>query len=941
MQRQDYATAVAKFRPLAAQGNATAQLMLGQLYLDGSGVPQDDALALAWVRKGAEQSDPAAQNYLGMMYRDGEGVTVDYAQAMKWFRKAADNGSAAGQDNVGSMYQLGQGVPRDYAEAMRWFRKASEQSNAAAQNDLGVLYINGWGAPQDFAQAMQWFRKAAAQGNAAAQGHVGWMYLQGQGVPRDFSEGQRWIRKAALQGDPSAQNNLGVIYRDGEGVAKDDVQAANWFRKAAQQGNAPAEDSLGWMYHQGNGVPKDDALALQWVRKAAAQDDPYALNNLGVFYRDGNGVPPDRVEATQWFRKAAERGNAWAKINLAAMEGRTDSPRLAASPAIRFFDNPARVLTAGATVLKDDIVYTVATDGTYSMDESVMVRVNLAQAVQEWAQAYLSYSSALEDVQVIEAYSIDKSGKRLNVAPDKIVTQQSPISTAAPTFGDIKIKAIVFSSVEPGSITAFHVLKTVRKPLFAGQFSMTEYFPTTREVKESSVTLIAPASLHVQVQAVGMQGGAVPSDKAKSNKWVWTLHDAKPEVEESASVSPMDYSPRVVATSFANYTAAANAYIEGADPAAKVTQNVRTLAEQITKGMNDPRAKAKAIYNWVSHEIRYVSLTFGLGGVVPHNADAILAARYGDCKDHAVLLQALLAAVGIRSSPVLVNATNVYWQPDVAILPGVFDHCITYLPQFNLFVDSTAQVAPFGVLPPTEAGKPALVARGPDGKPVLVRLPLTAPAHEMTKVTMVATMAADGSVTGSTITADTGVFELLDRAVASSVPAGQESQVAGSLLAQFGAPGTGTLSLGDPRNLDKPYTYSASFSLPAYASVPGPGAFTIPIGVPSISGIVSFPAQTVLPTREHPMTCMAGQRIEDSTLSLPANLKVKQLPPAVHMANGIVRYEAIYSEAGQSISVHRELTLAPKSVPCSPADYEQMHALGAVVARDMRAQVVY
>lgn len=594
-----------------------------------------------------------------------------------------------------------------------------------------------------------------------------------------------------------------------------------------------------------------------------------------------------------------------------------------------------------ATILKDDIVYNVAKDGTYTVDETVMVRVNTAQAVQQFGQTYLQYSTALEDVQVLEAYTIGKDGKRVDVDKDKIVTQQSPISTGAPSFGDIKIKAIVFSSIEPGAIKGYHTLKTVKKPLFAGQFSMAEYFPNVWENKEASVTVTAPSSLPLHVQAIDMKGGVVKADKAGTNKWVWTLQDAKAENPEAGSISPQDFSPRVAVTSFADFKAAAKAYLDGAEPNAKVTPNVQQLADQITKGMTDPRAQAQAIYNWVSHNIRYVSLTFGLGGVVPHDADTILAARYGDCKDHAALLEALLAAKGIASSPVLVNSGNVYWLPDVAISPGVFDHCITYIPQFKLFLDSTAEVAPFGVLPPTEAGKHALVARGDDGKPAIMQLPLTAVTGDTVKATMTATLAADGGISGKTENAETGLFEFIDRAILSRLQPGQEAQVAGALMAQFGEQGTGTLTLGDARDLSKPYVYSSSFSLPAYANVPGPGSLAMPVGIPGLSGIIGFPRDTVLPARTRPLVCLAAHKVEDSSLTLPSGVKVKQLPDKAHLANAVGSYDATYSQSGQTVTVHRELTLAPKGALCNADDYQQMRALGAAIARDFRSQMSY
>ena len=87
--RGDYATALRELRPLAEQGNAGTQRVLGVMYGKGRGIPQDYAEALQWYRKAAEQGDAHAQYNLGSMYRDGHGVPQDYVQAYMWFKLAA------------------------------------------------------------------------------------------------------------------------------------------------------------------------------------------------------------------------------------------------------------------------------------------------------------------------------------------------------------------------------------------------------------------------------------------------------------------------------------------------------------------------------------------------------------------------------------------------------------------------------------------------------------------------------------------------------------------------------------------------------------------------------------------------------------------------------------------------------------------------------------
>jgi hypothetical protein len=87
--------------------------------------------------------------------------------------------------------------------------------------------------------------------------------------------------------------------------------------------------------------------------------------------------------------------------------------------------------------------------------------------------------------------------------------------------------------------------------------------------------------------------------------------------------------------------------------------------------------------------------------------------------------------------------------------------------------------------------------------------------------------------------------------------------------------------------------------------------------------------------------CIAVHKVESSTLNLPSGIKVKQLPTAAHISNAIGRYDATYTQSGQSIAVNRELTLTPHDALCGSDDYQQLREIGAVIARDLRAQVTY
>ncbi len=90
--RGDDATALKEFRALGEQGNAGAQFILGAMYENGEGVPQDDKEAVRWYRLAAAQGHARGQYNLGLMYAEGQGVPQDDVQAHMWLNLAAAQG---------------------------------------------------------------------------------------------------------------------------------------------------------------------------------------------------------------------------------------------------------------------------------------------------------------------------------------------------------------------------------------------------------------------------------------------------------------------------------------------------------------------------------------------------------------------------------------------------------------------------------------------------------------------------------------------------------------------------------------------------------------------------------------------------------------------------------------------------------------------------------
>lgn len=206
----DYATEFLKFKPLADQGDTIAQLILGIMYKDGKGVPQNFMEAARWYRLAADQGDATAQYNLGLLYHEGRGVPQDLSEAAKWYQKAADQGLVDALVLLASMYMIGLGVPSNQREAMYLLTKAAEQGDATAQCNLGLMYP--W--PSDSAIALKWLHKAAEQGYAKAYDHLGFYYHAGKGIPQNYVEAFKWYLLASLEGEEADSMMLERSVRD-------------------------------------------------------------------------------------------------------------------------------------------------------------------------------------------------------------------------------------------------------------------------------------------------------------------------------------------------------------------------------------------------------------------------------------------------------------------------------------------------------------------------------------------------------------------------------------------------------------------------------------------------------------------------------------------------------------------------------------------------------
>ena len=163
-------------------------------------------------------------------------------------------------------------------------------------------------------------------------------------------------------------------------------------------------------------------------------------------------------------------------------------------------------------------------------------------------------------------------------------------------------------------------------------------------------------------------------------------------------------------TTYETWASVARWYADRVRPQLTLTHDQQAhVGALVSDCGEDKRCKVAAVHAWLLHNTRYVGIEFGVHGFIPYRASQVLQRGYGDCKDKAGLLIALLAQVGVEAHFVLLRTVPRGRLPADIPSPWAFDHAIVYIPALDLWVDPTAEHALLGELPHQDQGAPCLV----------------------------------------------------------------------------------------------------------------------------------------------------------------------------------------------------------------------------------------
>jgi hypothetical protein len=336
------------------------------------------------------------------------------------------------------------------------------------------------------------------------------------------------------------------------------------------------------------------------------------------------------------------------------------------------------------------------------------------------------------------------------------------------------------------------------------------------------------------------------------------------------------------------------------------TPAIRAKAAELTKGMTDDDAKVLALYSFVSTHYRYIGIAFGIGRYQPHAADDVLSNNYGDCKDKQTLLASLLEASGSTLYPALIS-TRQTLDADVPS-PAQFDHVIGYLPRgkSTLWLDTTPEVAPLGLLLPPLRDKQALVMDGGDAAH-LVTTPADPPFLSTQHFEVAGKLNDGGTLEAKIEDTSRGDAEIALRAAFWQLPQSKWNELVQGISYALGYAGTvSDINVGSPEGVNELFHFSYSYSRKDYPdwserriTVPG-----LPFLMPPVKDDAKDPVWLGPPM----------ESVSDSKVEFPKNYK-PQIPSDVDLKYSFAEYHATYSEENGVLLAKRRLLVKQHEVP--------------------------
>ncbi len=566
-----------------------------------------------------------------------------------------------------------------------------------------------------------------------------------------------------------------------------------------------------------------------------------------------------------------------------------------------------------------------------------LIKILNERGKEEFSEVQIDYDSTYEKVELEYARVIQPDGSVSEVGSRHLRDVSKYLNF--PLYSNARVFIISFPEITLGSAIEYKVRVFGSKLINKDDFVINYPLETTEPVISASFKLSVPKEKKVFFKIINKKynrakAKLLPRESLAGNKRVysWGFKDIPQIIPEPAMSPACEINPAVLISTFKSWQEVYGWWRGLAWDKIKSDAAIKAKVKSLTAGAANDKEKARSIYDFCAQNIRYVAVEYGDAGYEPHAAADIFKNKYGDCKDQAILLCAMLKEAGIQGWPVLIPTKGVY-DLNKDFPSALFNHCIAAAEVGGevIFLDPTAETCSFGDLPAPDQGRSVLVFK--EGNFKIMRTPLFAAEHNSSAEIMEIGLSASGSVNIKRQVRSAGIYQqaqrywllytppqLIEEALKSKA---QEISIGAKLL---------NYRIENLKDLDKSVELVYSFRGPEYFTDAGPLKI-----LPQLAGMdTSLVAKD---KRVYPLdfTILDLKKVY-LEIALPDAFVVKYIPPVVMRDSPWMRVSAQYRQGPGKIAFSQNVEL--KKTTVSQAEYQDFKSFIEGLAKDLKQRIV-
>ena len=568
---------------------------------------------------------------------------------------------------------------------------------------------------------------------------------------------------------------------------------------------------------------------------------------------------------------------------------------------------------AGALILLSDEKTEITQDNKALYKLHYIVRILNERGKESFSEAPIEYDSTDEKITLEYARTIRPDGSVVDVGSRHIRDVSKYLNF--PLYSNARIFIISFPEICEGATIEYKVTITRSQLINKKDFVLINPLQTQEPVLESSFSLTIPLGRQINLKTVnerynvfGVGLEPVVSVTPLAKTYQWRAKNIPQIIPEPQMPALEEVNPTILISSFGSWQQIYDWWWLLAKDKIKADGQIKQRVAELTKGKAGDQAKLKAIYNFCAQKIRYVAVEYGQAGYEPHQAADIYKNKYGDCKDQAILLVAMLKQAGFIAWPVLIPTRDSYNMH--ADFPAMlFNHCIAAV-LWNgriVFMDPTAETCSFGDLPAGDQDRTVLVIK--ENGFEVGRTPLYPASHNTIRQRLSLTISGDETVSAERTVSSTGVYDQAQRYwLLYTVPDVVKDKLAAKIQEiSIGACLDG-YTIDHLDNLNMPLELRYSFHGPEFLTLAGSLRIMAALAGLDMSAVAK-------PTRLYPIEYeIMDLKDTETVITLPPGYTIRYMPTSIRQENQWMKYDASYAIQASALIFRQTVELRQRVI---------------------------